>query len=153
MRLHTLAALAGILTLLLSTYSSRSQMMHRREVCRQYFNIRFVNTRTGGFLDLTAGHYVIGRQRKKCDISLDDLDDPTISRVHAVLFWDGNSYCIAPVHPNSPFAHPSYPNVYIHRCGCPLQEAAVPMEGVKLRHGDVLRLGESEFTLKEVPHE
>ena len=92
--------------------------------------------------DLFRSHYIIGRRKRRCDIY---LDDPSVSRVHAVLWHDGIHFCIAPVRDLeilNKHKRKKLPKVYVNN-------EEVSEDGVVLCRGDVIRLGNSRFMLED----
>lgn len=85
---------------------------------------------------------LIGRRKRKCNICLDRLKDPTISRIHARLWLDHGQFCIAPVPRGLIPSRVTYPEIHVNG-------VLVPPQGMIIYTGDVIRMGNSEFYLKD----
>lgn len=92
---------------------------------------------------LYRSHYIIGRRKRRCDIR---ITGEGVSRVHAILWHDGISYCIAPCRDmkllETEEDRKYLPEVYVNG-------EVVPEEGVVLCWDDVIRLGSRRFQIKE----
>lgn len=135
--LYLFVIFSGILTTTLSLYLAGHEMEARRSRYCALFHTRLVCCRGGEEIDLYRTHYVVGRRKRRCDLELDFLQDKSISKVHATLWYDGSRFCIAPVK-KSP---DEYTRVLVN--GAP-----VPPCGVTLAWGDVIEMGSSQFILK-----
>lgn len=82
--------------------------------------------------ELTCGYYIIGRRRRRSDLC---LNDQTVSRQHAVLWYNGTQYCIRPIKKKDGISM-----VYVnHR--------QVSLEGQAVHDGDVIQVGDTRMKL------
>ena len=91
--------------------------------------------------DLWCTDNLIGRRKRKCNLCVDFLNDNAIAKVHARLWLHGGYFCIAPVAKGWFPGRITYHNIFVN--GYP-----VPKEGMVLYPGDLIRMGNSEFYLK-----
>jgi hypothetical protein len=123
------------------------EMKRRREAYRRQLHTRFLVLDSALSVDLSRTHYVIGRRKRRCDISLDALGDRTIGKVHGVLWHDGRAFCIAPHYGKTGREKKKeYSRILIN--GIP-----VPPKGSVIRCGDVIRMGRHRFMLQDTGKE
>lgn len=133
--------LLGMVVLCIGWEAAKRESRQRQERYRTLLNTQFVCLETRLAADLCGTYFVLGRRKRKCDLCLADLNDPTISRIHAVLWWDGTDFCIQPVY-QFHFLKPSrYTRVIVNG-------QSVPPSGVKVKPGDEIILGRSHFTIR-----
>lgn len=142
MGMYYLMILCGILTLLVAIGILKQEMRQRQERYRELLHTNFLVCNSDLGMELSCAHYVIGRRERRCDICLKSLKDRAISRVHAVLWYDGHTYCIAPVYQRKLLGKSAYTTLSVN--GSP-----VPPKGCVLRPGDVIRMGNHNFTLED----
>lgn len=148
MLFYTLTILAGLLTLGCAVLCLSVEMDLRRKRNREILHTAFTvyGRRDPNGREVQADLYctdnLIGRRKRKCNICLEKLNDPAISRIHARLWLEHGHFCIAPV-PRGWFpGRITYPEIHIN--GTP-----VPSQGMIVYTGDVIRMGNSEFYLKD----
>lgn len=131
----------GMLGVLCAGKLLSHEMWNRRESYREQLHTRFAVYQGTMSLDLTRTHYVIGRRKRRCDINLEQLKDRSIAKVHAVLWYDGHSFCIAPIYRKTgKEKKKAYTSITIN--GVP-----VPPCGSVVRYGDMIRMGNHRFVL------
>lgn len=146
--LYLFSILAGLLALF-PAFMSLIESMHRRKeqnkaLLHTAFTVYGRRTTDGGEYqaDLWCTDNLIGRRKRKCNLCLEDLKDKNISKLHARLWLQDGYFCIAPA-PNGWIpGRITYPDVYVN-------SYLVPKEGMILYPGDLIRLGNSEFYLKD----
>ena len=139
--LYLFMVCTGVLTVFSAWTILRSEMKQRNEGYRQLLHTRFVILENNKFLDLTRTHYVIGRRKRRCDISLEDLHDLSISKTHAVLWHDGHAFCIAPLCSKSGAKKTKkYSKILVNGIH-------VPPQGCSVQYGDLIQMGEHQFML------
>ncbi len=79
---------------------------------------------------ITSGTMVIGIDRLRCDLV---LDDPSVDPVHATLMKDGNSLCLKDSGSTA---------------GTWVNYKQVPVDGTELEHGDIIHIGRVALRLK-----
>ena len=145
---YVLTVLSGLLALVSAAFCLSMERNLRRDRNRRIIHTAFTmygrRNKDGQEVqaDLYCTDNLIGRRKRKCNICLADLKDSSISRVHARLWIDNGTFCIAPVARYSFPAKVTYSEVYLN--GTP-----VPREGMIVYIGDVIRMGNSEFYLKD----
>ena len=135
--------LAGVVLVVMTgwlvTVEEKRRHLHFKRRC----HTSFVALDTNRARNLYRSHYIIGRRKRRCDIQ---IKDQTVSRVHATLWHDGTSFCIAPCRDMELLElaknRKELPTVYVNG-------EKVPLEGVVLCWGDVIRMGNSRFMLKD----
>lgn len=101
------------------------------------------------YINLSSSHYTIGRNKPRCDIYLGN-EDPTISREHAELTYDGTDFVITPA--KSIFKNKHKGEVFVARYTttnpddpCKVDtnynKFKVGPEGHKLVNGDYIYIG------------
>ena len=144
--LYTATILAGILMLILAFIAAESEMHYRQSYYTTLLHARFVSLDTHMGVDLSCIYYTVGRRKRRCDLSLDFLHDGTISRVHAILWHDGENFCIKPSYTFCLFGGSHYPQISVNG-------NLVPPSGRALHYGDVIQMGHSKFTLENTSKE
>lgn len=132
----------GILMLVLLFTLLAVEGKRRHRYYQACYHTSFVALDENRAKDLFRSNYIIGRRTRRCDIH---LSDPSISRVHAVLWHDGQNFCIAPIcdmEISRKAAKKALPKVYVNG-------DEVPESGVVLEYGDIIRMGDSRFTLQD----
>lgn len=133
--------LTGILLVALAGWLLTAEEQRRKVHFQRCYHTSFLDLNTKKARKLYRSHYIIGRRKRRCDIYVKGA----ISRVHAVLWHDGANFCIAPSRDleilKLPADEKALPDVYVNG-------DKVPEEGVALCYGDVIRLGDGYFTLK-----
>ena len=90
--------------------------------------------------DLWSATYIIGRMKSKCDLCLSG--DPYVSRIHAAMLYDGETYRIKPIcHTRA--GRPYTSDVYVN-------DIRVPEEGTLLQDGDEIMLGRTSVRFVNV---
>lgn len=138
-----LMMIATGLTAVWLLFSSSDREMEKRQAhYAKLLHSAFVICDTGQEADLYRSYYVIGRRRRRCDLSLDFLKDPAISKVHGILWYDNalGQFSIAPARNWTPARGVYYPEITVNA-------EKVPPTGVLLNYGDDIRMGSSQFTL------
>ncbi|MBQ9732920.1 MAG: FHA domain-containing protein [Clostridia bacterium] len=98
------------------------------------------------YINLSTSHYTIGRRKRRSDIYLGN-DDLSISKEHAELIFNGETFVIVP----STFHLPEK-NSHLKRKifvttpveteeGTEYQKIQVPPEGYALKYGDTIHIG------------
>lgn len=148
MLLYSLSILAGLLALTAALAGLKDEMLLRRQRSRDMLHTAFViyGRRTADGREVQADLYctdnLIGRRKRKCNICLENLEDPAISRIHARLWLEKGHFCIAPVPRGLLPGRRTYPEIFVNGY-------AVPSEGMILLAGDLIRMGNSEFYIKD----
>ena len=96
-------------------------------------------------VDLMSTYMIIGRWKRRCDISLEHLctkKKRPISRIHAELWWDGTSFRIAPVYTRWSPQYESRPKVWVDGCLAP--EHA----GLEVKYGAEVLLSDARYAFK-----
>lgn len=143
--LSFLTVMTGLMTLILAFWIATDEMDRRHRYYAAKLHTVFVSVETKMTHQLYRTYYTIGRQRRQADLAVDFCNDPSISRVHAILWYDlkGNQFCIKPAPKHKTFfSKPTYPTVYVNN-------KPIPNSGVPLRNGDMIRLGQSHFILQD----
>ncbi len=84
----------GILCLLFCISLLKDEMEHRRSIAKETLKTVLVPLRNEFKpVPITYTEIFIGRRSRRCDVDLSSLP---ISREHAVLWWDGETFRIAP---------------------------------------------------------
>lgn len=138
--LYFLMMVAGTAALLLMTSAADEEMQRRTDHYRSLLHTAFVHCESDMEAQLHRTYYVIGRRRRRADLALDFCNDPSIARVHAIMWYDGTQFCIAPAHSGYD-NNTSYPAVFVNGI-------QIPISGAIVAHGDVIQLGNSHFILK-----
>lgn len=87
--------------------------------------------------DLYRAHTILGRRKRKCDVCLDCYEDLGISREHAVLWYDGRNFHIAPVYS---YGLGNYTQIRV-------DGECVPPAGVVLHMGESVQIAGHELQL------
>ena len=94
--------------------------------------------------DLYATNLIIGRWTRRCDISLAGLTPKNrkspISKVHARLWWDGNSFRIAPISYVKPDGTKYIPRIWVDMI--PVTDT---VNGMRVQYEQMITLGSSEY--------
>lgn len=137
-----LTVMLGLSAMLLALCCADQEMEKRQAHYRELLHTSFVLCGKDMEADLYCSYYVIGRRRRRSDLCLDILNDRSISKVHAILWYDNNSgrFFIAPAKNWKWRTGVYYPRVYVNG-------RLVPPEGTMLHYGDGIRMGNSEFML------
>lgn len=104
--------------------------------------------------DLYATNMIIGRWTRRCDISLAGLTPKNqkspISKVHARLWWDSQSFRIAPIPSVRPNGTIHIPKVWVDMI--PVTDTH---NGMRVNYGQIITLGSSayEFYLEDTSAE
>ena len=146
MKIYILTILTGFLTAAMIFWLMGKESDRRYVHYAQRFHTYFVSLDSNRAKRLYRTHYIIGRRKRRCDICLDMLGDMSIAKVHAVLWYDGVNFCIAPSRdlsalPDIGAAQKPLPVIYVNG-------ELVPEEGVVVRCGDRIRMGNSYFQLE-----
>ena len=139
--LYFLIIAAGIAALLLMVCIADEEMQRRTHHYRSQLHTAFVHCESDMEAQLHRTYYVIGRRRRRADLALDFCNDPSIARIHAIMWYDGTQFCIAPAR-NGYGSNNSYPAVFVNGI-------QIPISGAVVAHGDVIQLGNSHFILKD----
>lgn len=145
---YTLTALIGLLALTAAFFGLPEEMEFRRKRNTQILHTAFTiyGRRDANGHEVQANLYctdnLIGRRKRKCNICLDKLNDPAISRIHARLWLEHGQFCIAPVPRGLLPGRITYPEILVN-------SVPVPPQGMIVYIGDVIRMGNSEFYLKD----
>lgn len=145
---YTFTVLIGLLALAAAVICLPEEMELRRKRNCEILHTAFTiyGRRDANGREVQANLYctdnLIGRRKRKCNICLDKLRDPTISRIHARLWLEHGNFCIAPVPRGLPPFRVTYPEILVNG-------ALVPPQGMIVYTGDVIRMGNSEFYLKD----
>ena len=134
--------LIGIVTVLMAFSLLGKEEKRRHEHFKEQYHTVLIDLDEDLVRDLFRSHYIIGRRKRRCDIY---VEDPSVSRVHAVLWHDGRHFCIAPVRDLeilNKHKRKKLPKVYVNN-------EEVSEDGVVLCRGDVIRLGNSRFMLED----
>ncbi len=127
--------LTGFLALALSFYTGLLDMSARAGIYRRKIRRRLLvrGPKDGRDLtcDLWSTTYVIGRMQSKCDLCLSG--DRTVSRIHAIMLYTGETYRIKPICHTSA-SRPYVSKVYVN-------DIRVPVQGTLLEDGDEIQLG------------
>ena len=132
----------GILTVVLAFGLLVQEEKRRKRYYQEIYHTSFVDLDANQARALYRSNYIIGSRKRRCDIY---LDDKSISRVHAVLWHDGQYFCIAPTRDmelSRKDRKKSLPKVYVNG-------EEIPESGAVLYYGDIIRMGSSRFTLKD----
>lgn len=127
--------LTGILALVLIFYTGLLDMparagLYRRKIRRRLL-VRGPHSERDLTCDLWSTTYIIGRMQSKCDLCLSG--DRTVSRIHAVMLYTGETYRIKPIF-HSSASRPYVSKVYVN-------DIRVPVQGTLLKDGDEIQLG------------
>lgn len=138
--------LTGFLTAALIFWMMEKESDRRYYHYVQRFHTYFVVLDADYRKSLHRTHYIIGRRKRRCDICLDMLKDDSIGKVHAILWYDGRNFCIAPGRDLSFFlsrkeAGKPLPAIYVNG-------ELVPETGAVVGYGDRIRMGNSYFQLE-----
>ena len=145
---YTLTVLIGLLTLAIALVGLPVELELRRkrncEILHTAFTIYDRRDSLGREVqaELYCTDNLIGRRKRKCNICLDKLHDPSISRIHARLWLENGHFCIAPVPRGLLPNRLNYPQVFV-------RDVLVPPQGMVVYHGDIIQLGNSRFYLKD----
>ncbi len=136
---------AGLVALTLCFLMLWQEMQMREADAGAMLHTDFVHLR--GVLKpevLHSTHIVIGRRKRRCDIDLSGLHDMNVSKTHAILWWDGDGYRIAPIYSRRIDGTESRPQVWVN------DQPAAPHVGLPVEYGDTITLSSSrhKFTLK-----
>lgn len=135
--------LAGILLVGLTGWLMTVEEKRRKRHYQRRYDTDFLDLDTEKARRLYRSHYIIGRRKRRCDIR---IKDSSISRVHAILWHDGSSFCIAPCRDMELLEKKEdrsiLPEVYVNG-------NIVPPEGIALDWDDVIRLGNRRFQIKD----
>lgn len=146
----------GILTGVLLLRNSRVEMRYRQKTHRKVFGSGLklsIPGQNDQYHRLSSGYYVIGRQRRRCDLTLKNLNPggkdgrKGVSRVHCVLWYQQGEWFIRPLYHRNKKTGDYYSEVILN--GSP-----VPQEGARLEYHDDIRIGACKLMLldeKEVP--
>lgn len=141
MTTYVITALLGLLVMILAFWGVEEEMNRRQNRYKRLFHTKFVALDSGKSVELSCVHYVMGRRKRRCDLCLEHLNDPSISRVHAVMWHDGVHFCIAPAYNFRFFGGSKYPEVLVNG-------RQVPPVGIAIEYGDIIQMGHSQFTLR-----
>lgn len=133
--------LAGIVLVGLICWLMTVEEDRRKRHFQRRYDTDFLDLDTGKARKLYRSHYIIGRRKRRCDIR---IKDNSVSRVHATLWHDGVSFCIAPCRDMELLEKKEernfLPEVYVNG-------EVVPAEGVALCPDDVIRMGNRRFQI------
>lgn len=147
MIIYVLSVLLGAASLIAALSCAEEDMFKRKRRCQNMLHTDFVlydmkHPENAPASSLHRTYNVIGRRRRKCDLCLDFTGDQSISRIHAVLTYRKGVFYVAPYQHNLPWSRKPLPEVYV-------DGALVPPEGVRVGYGMVVRIGNTEFYLKD----
>lgn len=146
----------GLLAALMLIRNSYAEMRCRQKTYRNIFHSGLKLSIPGQpdqYHRLSSGYYVIGRQRRRCDLTIRNQSpegkDPRkgVSRVHCVLWYQDGEWFIRPLYHTNRKTGDYYSEVILN--GNP-----VPEEGSRLEYHDDIRIGACKLKLlteKEVP--
>lgn len=139
---YWMALLVGAAALWLMYKYSDAEMNMREAHYRKLLHSAFVMCDIDLEAVLYRSYYVVGRRRRRCDLCLDQLKDKSISKVHAILWYDSTRgcFCIGPAKNWKWGRGVYYPEIYVNG-------EKVPVFGKVLSYGDDIRMGCSQFTL------
>lgn len=142
MEMYYIMILCGVLALLIAARGLNREMVQRQKYYKELLHTKFCVCNSNEAMDLACTYYVVGRRKRRCDISLRELRDMSISKVHAILWYDGHSFCIKPVCVRKLFGKSKYSILHING-------RSVPPGGSRLSYGDVIRMGNNYFVLED----
>ena len=135
--------LAGILLVGLTGWLMAAEEERRKRHFQRRYDTDFLDLDTEKARKLYRSHYIIGRRKRRCDIR---IKGEGVSRVHATLWHDGTSFCIAPCRDMELLEKKEdrniLPEVYVNG-------ELVPAQGVALCWDDVIRMGSRRFQIKK----
>lgn len=134
--------LMGVIMVALSVWLLPNEEQRRKEHYRRCFNTVLKIQGTKIARKLRCSYYIIGRRERRCDLR---LKDASVSKVHAVLRYTDSGFHIAPCRDTEFLMFgidtEELPKVYVNG-------EEIPETGVVLEMGDVVRLGNTRFTLE-----
>lgn len=145
---YIITVMIGLLTLIAAVLglSGELELRRKRNCAILHTAFTIYGRRDANGREVQANLYctdnLIGRRKRKCNICLDRLKDPTISRIHARLWLHNGQFCIAPVPRGLLPSRVTYPEIFVNG-------VSVPPQGMIVYTGDVIRMGNSEFYLKD----
>ena len=135
--MNTIISAIGLAALLLSCWMVLTESRKRHRKALEQIHTRFVplNCRVEP-VDLYATDIRIGRFKRRCDISLDNLIRPdgksVISRIHARLYLKKGCFYIEPIYTRWSLKKVSRPRVWVGG------EEALPRKPLRVRYGDTI---------------
>lgn len=138
--INILMILTGLGAMVLSLLLLWEEMQLRREKAVRLLHTTLIPLNTNlEPIPIHSTHMIIGRRKRRCDISLSALSDDRVSRVHAVLWWAGNGFRIAPVYKKRLFGKPSKPVVYVE------DQPARAGVGLPVNYGDTITISSAGY--------
>ena len=148
--MYLFLCILGLLMALLLIRNSFVEMRMRQKAHRQTLHSALQLIAPGQkdqYHRLRTGYYVIGRQRRRCDLSLKQSAADGVSRVHCVLSYDDGCWFIRPLYHKNRKIGDYFSEILLN--GEP-----VPEEGSLLEYHDEIRIGNCKLRLiheMEVP--
>lgn len=134
---------AAAVLLCLTLVFQEAQLRKKAAISRMHTTFKAINCDLPD-VELYATQMIIGRRRRRCDISLSSLKDKRISKVHAVLWWDGSGYRIAPLGVLHPDMTTSKPKVWVD------MEPVTDPGGAEVNYGSIIKISDGEYKFELV---